>query len=157
MPPKPLLDFEFLAGQDVKFDIEAIRRRNAQRYEMEHLTAIVHFDTEAGTVGGYKDVRADEFWVRGHLPGRPLLPGVLMLEAGAQLCSFYHLSVAVDVPFFGFGGLDDVRFRGTIVPGDRLYLAARVLDIKARRGYYQVQGMVSGKIVFEAKVLGVAF
>ena len=157
MPPQPLLSFDFLKSQGVKFPIEEIRARNPQRYEMEHLSAIVHFDAEAQIIAGYKDVGEQEFWVRGHLPGRPLLPGVVMLEALAQLCSFYQLTIQPDAPFFGFGGLDEVRFRGTVVPGDRLYLIARALDIKARRGYYQTQGLVNGKLVAEAKVLGIAF
>ena len=45
---------------------------------------------EQHLVVGYKDVRADEFWVRGHMPGNPLLPGVLMCEAAAQLCGVLH-------------------------------------------------------------------
>ncbi len=157
MPPQPILPFDFLKSQDIKFPIEEIRTRNQQRYEMEHLTAIIHFDREKQVVAGYKDVTDQEFWVRGHLPGRPLLPGVIMLEASAQLCSFFQLTIQPDAPFFGFGGLDDVRFRGTVVPGDRLYLVAQALDIKPRRGYYQTQGFVNGKMVVESKVLGIAF
>lgn len=157
MPPQPLLPFDFVQSLEVKFPIEEIRKRNQQRYEMEHLSAIVHFDPDARIVAGYKDVSDQEFWVRGHLPGRPLLPGVIMLEALAQLCSFYQLTIQPDAPFFGFGGLDEVRFRGMVVPGDRLYLVARALDIKAHRGYYQTQGLAGGKLVVEAKVLGIAF
>ena len=56
---------------------------------MEQLTAIVHVDPEKHLVAGYKDVGNDEFWVRGHMPGYPLMPGVLMCEAAAQLCSYY--------------------------------------------------------------------
>ena len=77
-----------------------------------------------------------------------------MLEAGAQISSFcYHKCVEQPV-FFGFAGVNDVRFRGPVVPGDRLYLIAQGLNLRPSRGYFQTQGIVNGKIVFEAKVLG---
>ncbi len=154
MPTKLLLEYDFLESQPVRFGIEEIRAINPQRYEMEQLTAVVFLDTEQRLVAGYKDVREDEFWVRGHLPGRPLLPGVLMIEAGAQLSSFCYHKVVEQPRFFGFAAVNDVRFRGTVVPGDRLYLVAKALDIRPSRGYFQTQGLVRGKLVFEAKVMG---
>src|SRR5438034_9862034 len=107
-------------------DLDAIRRVNPQRFEMEQLTAIVHVDTSRHLIVGYKDVRADEFWVRGHMPGFPLLPGVLMCEAAAQLCGYY-ISVYAPMPsdFIGFGGMESVRFRGQVSPGERLVLVAK--------------------------------
>jgi 3-hydroxyacyl-[acyl-carrier-protein] dehydratase len=71
-------------------DIEEIRRWNMQRFEMEQLTAIVHEDAARGLCVGYKDLTRDEFWVRGHFPIVPLMPGVLMCEAAAQLSSYVH-------------------------------------------------------------------
>src|ERR1700692_3056965 len=88
-----------------------IRRVNPQRFEMEHLNAIVHMDREKHIIVGYKDVRPDEFWVRGHMPGYPVLPGVLMCEAAAQLCSYYVVAIGMlEGDFIGFGGLEHVRF-----------------------------------------------
>src|SRR6516225_5001932 len=89
MPPQLHFDPAGLDLSNVVADREAIRAVNPQRFEMEQLTAIVHVDTTQELLAGYKDVRADEFWARGHMPGAPLLPGVLMCEAAAQLCSFY--------------------------------------------------------------------
>ena len=80
---------------------------NPQRFAMEQLTAIVYIDPENHIVAGYKDVAADEFWVGGHMPGYPLMPGVMMCEAAAQLCSYYittHGLTGGD--FVGFGGLE---------------------------------------------------
>ena len=156
MPAKPLLDFDFLKNQEIKFGIEEIRKINPQRFEMEHLNAIIHLDLQKETLAGYKDVTENEFWVKGHLPDRPLLPGVIMLEAGAQLSSFYFHTVVKDAPFFGFAGLDDVRFRGTVIPGNRLYLAGKAIYVKRNRGYFHTQGIVDGKVVFDSKVLGMA-
>src|SRR5260370_41120418 len=93
---------------------------------MEQLHAIIHMDTEKHIIVGYKDVRSDEFWVRGHFPGYPLLPGVLMCEAAAQLCSYYSATHGLSQgDFIGFGGLENIRFRGQVRPGDRLGLIVK--------------------------------
>src|SRR5689334_22397880 len=89
MPPAYHVDPGSLDLGRVLADEDAIRRVNPQRFEMAQLTAIVSVDPERHLIAGYKDVRPDEFWVRGHMPGWPLLPGVLMCEAAAQLCAYY--------------------------------------------------------------------
>src|SRR5580693_7369283 len=110
MPPELYLDPSQLDLNQVVADQEAIRAVLPQRHEMEQLTAIVHVDPEQQIIAGYKDVRADEFWVRGHMPGAPLLPGVLMCEAAAQLCSYYIMKISglVADGFIAFGGLENV-------------------------------------------------
>src|SRR5215472_4710000 len=119
MPPELHFDPLKLDLNNVVADKEAIRAVNPQRYEMEQLSAIVHVDTEQGIIAGYKDVRPDEFWVRGHMPGDPLLPGVLMCEAAAQLASFYIVKYSGILfgNFIAFGGLEDVRFRAPVRVG----------------------------------------
>lgn len=98
-------------------DQEEIRKYNPQRFEMEQLTAVVYTNEQHISCVGYKDVTDREFWVRGHMPTLPLMPGVVMLECVAQLCSFvtqkYDLLGAEMV---GFGGLEDVRFRDFVLP-----------------------------------------
>ena len=128
-----ILDFDAYDLNTVVADIDAIRKFNPQRGAMEHLTAIVLDDPERHTCVGYKDIGADEFWVEGHMPGMPLMPGVIMCEAAAQVCSYHtQRHNLLDAEMVGFGGLDDVRFRGTVVPGDRLVIVAGLLKI--RRG-----------------------
>ena len=90
-----------------------------------------------------------------HVPGRPLLPGVLAVEALAQTCTFYYALVTPeDGRFMGFGAVDGVKFRGTIVPGDRLVLATRALEIRSRRCVFDAQAMVGDRLVVEAKITG---
>lgn len=154
MPPEPLMDLSKIDLNNVCFDKEQIGKLNPQRYEMQQLDGIVHLDVEHALVVGFKDVRSDEFWVRGHVPGRPLLPGVLMIEAAAQLASFCTLKVVGLDKFIGFGGVDQVKFRGTVVPPCRLILIAKALQIKLRRSIFYIQEFVDGKMVFEGKVTG---
>jgi 3-hydroxyacyl-[acyl-carrier-protein] dehydratase len=156
MPPEAFFDVTQLDSNRVVAGAEAIRRVNPQRFDMEHLTAIVHVDPAQHLIIGYKEVRPDEFWVRGHMPDFPLLPGVLMCEAAAQLCSYY---VATYGPFqgdfVGFGGMDNVRFRGRVVPGDRLVLVAKGQRLKPRQSVFAVQGFVGSSMVFNGDILGV--
>ncbi len=156
MPPVCHLDLASLDMDHVLADQEAIRAVNPQRFEMEQLTAIVHVDTTENIVVGFKDVGTDEFWVRGHLPGYPLLPGVLMCEAAAQLCSYFCCTQGLlETDFLGFGGLENVRFRSPVHPGDRLVLIGKAGRINRRQVTFNVQGFVGGTMVFHADVLGV--
>ncbi len=156
MPPELHLDPGQLDCGRVVADLEAIRRLNPQRFEMEQLTAIVHVDPQAHVIAGYKDVRPDEFWVRGHMPDYPLLPGVLMCEAAAQLCSYYITAYKVmPTEHIAFGGLENVRFRGQVKPGVRLVLVGKALKLDRRQSVFNVQGFVGGKMVFHADIIGV--
>jgi 3-hydroxyacyl-[acyl-carrier-protein] dehydratase len=156
MPPVLHFDASQLDFSKVLADREGIRRVNPQRFEMEQLTAILYVDPEQHLIVGYKDVAADEFWVRGHMPGYPLMPGVLMCEAAAQLCSFYVVNRGLmHGDFLGFGGLEKVRFRGVVRPGDRLVLVGKGLKFNRRQTIFDVQGFVGSTMVFHAEIIGV--
>lgn len=134
--------------------IEAV---NPQRGAMRHLDAIVWHDEAKSQVLGYKQVRHDEFWVPGHIPGRPLLPGVIMIEAGAQLAAYMMKLRFPDLEFVGFVGCDQVKFRGQVTPGQRLYLLGKEVQLKPRRFICAVQGVVDGALVFEGTIMGMPF
>ncbi len=139
-------------------DIEEVRRYNPQRFEMEQLTAIVYDDQKAMACAGYKDVTDQEFWVRGHMPGMPLMPGVLMCETAAQLCSYYahKHKLLGECKVVGFGGMEDVRFRDPVRPGDRLVVVCKML--KVRPGAIIIcrfEEFVSGTMVAEGKIKGI--
>ena len=146
------LDFDKLTA-----DIETIRKYNPQRFEMEQLTGVVYEDPVGSICVGYKDVTADEFWTRGHMPGMPLMPGVVMLEAAAQLCSYFVQKYdMLGTEVVGFGGLEEVHFRDPVLPGDRLILLCEL--IKARRMRMMIsrfQGVVGDKVVVEGKIKGI--
>ena len=158
MAKELIVDLTKVDFDNVVADIETIRKYNPQRFQMEHLTAIVYEDTELNVCVGYKDITDKEFWVEGHMPGMPLMPGVIMLEAAAQLCSYYAQKydlLGADV--IGFGGLEDVRFRDPVFPGDRLILMCQ--HVRARRNRLIIsrfQGMVRDSIVVEGTLKGIA-
>jgi 3-hydroxyacyl-[acyl-carrier-protein] dehydratase len=156
MPPELHYDLGRLDLNHVLADKEAIRQCNPQRFEMEQLDAIVLFDTQNHVIAGYKDVRPDEFWVRGHMPDYPLMPGVLICEASAQLCSFYmeHSKILPTGDFLGFGGMENVRFRAPVHPGDRLVLVGKATKLHRRQTIFNVQGFVKETMVFHGDILG---
>ncbi len=152
-----ILDFSEYDVNCVVADVEEIRRQNPQRYEMEQLTAIVFEDPARQICVGYKDLRQDEFWVRGHMPGMPLMPGVIMCEVAAQMCSYYaHKYNLLGTKMLGFGGLEEVRFRDPVRPGDRLIMVAQL--VKYRPGAMIVcrfQGFVGQTLVCEGRIKGI--
>ncbi len=135
---------------------DEIRAANPQRGSMEHLDAIVAVDLTGNWAVGRKEVRSDEFWVEGHIPGRPLLPGVVMIEAAAQLCSFLMKKIRPELRdrFIGFAGVEGVRFRATVSPGARLILVSKLRRL-GRLGEFDTQGVVEGRVVFEGRILGI--
>jgi 3-hydroxyacyl-[acyl-carrier-protein] dehydratase len=138
----------------VIYDTSAVEQVNPHRYEMRLLDGIVYFDTEQGLIVGYKDTSPDDFWVRGHIPGRPLMPGVLMVEAAAQLASFAAKKITAEERFIAFGGIENVKFRAQISPGDRLYLLGKFLERRPRRFKLAAQGVSNGQLVFQAVIIG---
>lgn len=154
MPPQFLFDLAGIDLDGILFDQEVIRQFNPQRGHMEHLNGIVYIDHAKGEMIGFKDVRGDEFWVEGHIPGRPLLPGVIMIEAGAQLASFYTRKVMGWTGFIGFGGVEDCKFRQQVSPGRRMYILGQKIWERHRRVGCKVQGLVDGALAFEATIIG---
>jgi 3-hydroxyacyl-[acyl-carrier-protein] dehydratase len=156
MPPKFLVDPTTVDPTRPVRDIEDIRRHNKQRHEFEMLDGIAVIDLENELAVAYKHLTDDEFWVRGHIPGRPLFPGVLQIEAAAQLTSFYWMEM-MGVPedtFIGFMGVDGVKFRGFIKPGETFIIAVKPVSLRTRRCEFACQGFVEDKLVFEGTVLG---
>lgn len=158
MPPEPLFDLGKLDSKQVVADRAAIEAVNPQRFEMMQLTAIDYVDTASHTIIGHKDVTPNEFWVRGHMPDFPLMPGVIMCEVAAQLMSYYVQKYkVVESDLVLFGGMNDIKFRGQVRVGDRLTVVCRATKIHRRQVVSAVQGFVGHKMVFEGEIVGVPF
>ena len=159
MASQPILDPSTVNIDSVAVSKEEILELNAQRDEFEQLDRLISIDLEEGLAVGIKKQRAEEFWTRGHIPGRPIMPGVLMIEMAAQICSvMYHLKFNTGgKKFFGFGGVNKVKFRGGVKPGCDLLMVVRAKTLRSRIAVFESQGFVDGKMVFEGEVTGIVF
>jgi 3-hydroxyacyl-[acyl-carrier-protein] dehydratase len=155
MPPALLLDIEPIDLDHVRVTREKIYETLPHAYEFQLLDGLLYMDEQRNTAVAYHDVSEDAFWVRGHLPGRPLFPGILMIEAAAHLASFMASRLSqYSGRFLGLAGVGNARFRDTVLPGTRLHILASPIEIKARRMIWATQGVVDGRLVFEAEICG---
>lgn len=154
MASQPLIDLSSIDLNRVVADREAIYQALPHRGTFQQLDAIVHWDAERRIGVARRDVRLDEFWVPVHIPGRPLMPGVLMIEAAAQLTCYCSMQLNPLDKFMGFGGVDAVKFRGTITPPSTMYFLVYLSEVRSRRAIGQTQAFANGQLVFEGVVTG---
>jgi len=157
MPVEPIIDLSALDLGARVMSREDVATWNPHRGVMALLDAVIWLKDDLSQGVALKEVRDDEFWVTGHIPGRPIMPGVLMVEAAAQLASLLYYKRAMVDTFAGFTRIEDVSFRGQVVPGDSLYLLCTEVKFSPKRFVTDVQGLVSGQIVFEGRITGMNF
>lgn len=159
MAADPLLDFDAVDLSRVVVDRAALDVHLKQRGTFSLVDGVLHEDAGGRLVVGYKDLLETDFWAADHIPGRPMFPGVLQIEAAAQLCAYdfsaHRLQDDLAGRFVGFGGVERARFRGIVEPGCRFTIAVSLLKHSSRMFRYAAQAYVDRKMVFEAEVLGV--
>ncbi len=135
---------------------DEILKVNPHRFEMQLLDAVLLMDDSRAV--GYLDVSEEMFWIRGHFPERPLMPGVLICESAAQLSSYFAIKTGlVSNGVVGLGGLEEIRFRGPVVPGDRLVLMLKKGRFRPNAMFKaDFQGYVNEKLVVDGTIKGVA-
>lgn len=156
MAAQPLFDLSTIDLTKVAVPPDVIGGINPQCGHMRQLDYLIWMNEDSTSGVGVKQVHDDEFWVAGHIPGRPLLPGVLMIEAAAQMSSVLHKYAHAigETEFLGFTRCDDIVFRGQVVPGDTLYLLAKQLSFRRRKFVSATQAIVNDRLVFEATITG---
>lgn len=104
---------------------------------------------------GLKNVTINEPFFPGHIPGLPIMPGVLMVEAMAQVGGVVlTLMPGKRGKFFAFAGIDGVRFRRPVVPGDQLVMTVELLSFKRDRiAKMRGEGIVDGQLAVQAEML----
>ena len=157
MPAQPLVDLSTLDLTQVRVGSEEIRKLCRQRNRFSMIDGILHDAPQEQLIVGFKDLTAEDWWAPDHIPGRPIFPGVLQLEAAAQLATWQFLSYHSKNPeqFVGFGGLNETRFRGVVIPPGRLILVAKTVRVRSSMFTYAAQAFVDGKLVMETEILGV--
>jgi 3-hydroxyacyl-[acyl-carrier-protein] dehydratase len=159
--PIPLIDPKDYPLDKVFMSQEECLKRNPQRFEFLQLDSILHLDLPGNLVVGSRILQPGEFWERGHLPGRPLFPGVLQVECMAQIASIHaHHELELDLGvFMGFGALEGVRFRHPVESGTKLWVAGRIQKASKRRPYFKWEGQMireDGVMVSQATITGVS-
>jgi 3-hydroxyacyl-[acyl-carrier-protein] dehydratase len=140
---------------DLVLSSEEIQRLLPHRYPFLLVDRIIRYVPEKLAVG-IKNVTVNEPHFQGHFPNRPIMPGVLIVEAMAQVGGIV-LTQMPEFPgqgLFMFAGIDKVRFRRPVVPGDQLVMTLELLSVKRRRfGKMQGRAEVEGQLVAEGELL----
>ncbi|MBD2137096.1 3-hydroxyacyl-ACP dehydratase FabZ [Anabaena sp. FACHB-1237] len=136
------------------FSIEEIQELLPHRYPFLLVDRIIDYVPGKKAVG-IKNVSFNEPQFQGHFPGRSLMPGVLIVEAMAQVGGVVMTQMENSTKgLFVFAGIDKVRFRRQVVPGDQLIMTVELLWVKQRRfGKMQGKAEVDGKLAAEGELM----
>jgi 3-hydroxyacyl-[acyl-carrier-protein] dehydratase len=133
---------------------EEIQELLPHRYPFALVDRIIDYVPGERAVG-LKNVTINEPFFQGHIPGKPLMPGVLQIEAMAQVGGIVlTLLPGMKGKFFGFGGIDKVRFRRPVIPGDQLIMTVELLSFKRNRiAKMQGKGLVDNQLTVQGEML----
>ncbi len=153
----PLFDISAVDLSARIADRAQIEYWNPHRDKLSLLDWIVHVSPDRSQGVALKHTKDDEFWVKGHFPGRPMFPGVLMIETGAQLAC-YLFSIRRGTPSLAaFLRIEDAAFRGMVVPGDELFVLCKGVKFQKRRFICDIQGLINAdRVAFDARISGMS-
>lgn len=134
-------------------DINGIKEMLPHRYPFLLVDRVLELIPNQKVVA-LKNVTANENFFNGHFPAKPVMPGVLIIEAMAQAAGLAMLSQEEHkgkIPYFT--GIDNARFRRTIVPGDQIIIEAEVTKLRGNVGRVSAVAKVDGQIATEAELM----
>lgn len=134
--------------------VEQIQGLLPHRYPFALVDRVIEHEPGKRAVG-IKNVTINEPQFQGHFPGRPLMPGVLIVEAMAQVGGLIVTQMP-DLPrgLFVFAGIDGVRFRRPVVPGDQLRITCELISLRRKRfGKVQAEATVDGELVCSGELM----
>jgi len=135
-------------------DITEIMKSLPHRYPFLLVDRVLECDKEEKTIVAIKNVTINEPFFQGHFPGMPIMPGVLQLEAMAQVGGLLMNQVAGtdgQIPFFM--GIDKAKFRKPVTPGDQLRIEVKILKLRSRSVKLEGRIMVDGKVASQAELM----
>ena len=141
---------------ELPMTIQSIREYLPHDYPFLLVDRITHIE-EGKSIQGYKNLTVNEEFFKGHFPKYPIMPGVLIMESLAQVSGILAMMVLqvkpVDGDNFLFAGMENVRFKRQVVPGDQLVLQSEL--ILNRRGVFkfQAKACVDDKVVAQAEII----
>lgn len=142
--------------EDSSLDLQGIMVYLPHRYPFLLIDRVLEH-TPGGEIVAIKNVTCNEPFFQGHFPGRPIMPGVLIIEAMAQAAGVLAFRTAGVEPTenstFYFVGIDKARFRAPVVPGDQLLLKARVERRIRTIWRFHTEASVDGKVVASAEMM----
>jgi 3-hydroxyacyl-[acyl-carrier-protein] dehydratase len=143
-----------VASHPSTLNVEDILKLLPHRYPFLLVDRLIE-NTPGQRAVGVKNVTMNEPFFQGHFPGRPIMPGVLIVEAMAQVGGLVLLQMEdLHDKLSLFAGIDKVRFRRPVVPGDQLIMTVELLCIKKRRfGKMQAKAEVDGALVSEGELM----
>jgi len=145
-------DYHF-KGTEGELDIETIMQILPHRQPFLFVDRVVYLDKGKRAVG-IKNVTINDYFFKGHFPGKPVMPGVLIVEAMAQVGGVMMLAPQENRGKLAyFLSADNIKFRKTVVPGDQLVMEVTAGKIKSKTGQVHAKALVSGKIVAEADLM----
>jgi 3-hydroxyacyl-[acyl-carrier-protein] dehydratase len=138
---------------EIAMDIRKLMEVLPHRYPMLLVDRITHL-TPLKHALGYKNLTMNEHFFQGHFPGNPLMPGVLMIEALAQLGGTIILAPDDFLRRTAFlTGIDKCKFRRPVVPGDRLDMEVTLLRSRSNIGWVRAEAKVDAKVVCGAELM----
>lgn len=142
-----------LLHRDAVMDIRAIQRILPHRYPMLLVDRVIEISADETKAVGIKNVTFNDVFFQGHYPGTPIMPGVLIVEAMAQLGG---LLLSQKLEHTGklavLLSMDKVKMRNPVVPGDQLILEATAVRVKSRTGHVRCKAFVGDKMAAEADI-----